>query len=57
FLSAVKKGYKSDNLFKKIVVKPADFKAFEVRDQIIYCRTRGNEEVMCLPDLKLGEQS
>ncbi|KAJ7174327.1 hypothetical protein C8R46DRAFT_817978, partial [Mycena filopes] len=54
---AVRTGYKTDIFFKKILDNPGDFELFKVRDNLIYGRNRGREEVLCIPNAKLGEKS
>ncbi|KAJ6448456.1 hypothetical protein C8R45DRAFT_947983 [Mycena sanguinolenta] len=56
-LEAIRNRYKSDSFFTKTVVNPKDLAGFRMKKGLIYCQNRGKEEVLCIPDIKLGEQS
>ncbi|KAJ7748902.1 hypothetical protein B0H16DRAFT_1847859, partial [Mycena metata] len=51
----VKAGYKDDKFFSKVISDPKLFAMFELRDELIYTRNRGGEEVLCIPDVMVGE--
>lgn len=57
FCTAVKKGYDTDALYSKILDDPGTFKAFQIRDGLIWVQNRGGEKVLCIPNAMVGEKS
>ena len=57
FLTAVKSAYASDALFGKIIDKPNDHAAFELREGLIWTRNRAGRKVLAIPKSKLGDRS
>ena len=44
-------------LFAKVLKQPDQHVAFTIRDQLIWSRNRGGEQVLCVPSMKMGSQS
>jgi len=57
FITDIKSGYDHDSLFAKVLKQPDQHAAFTVRDQLIWSRNRGGEQVLCVPSTKMGRQS
>jgi len=57
FLTDIKSGYEHNLLFVKVLKQPDQYTAFTVRDQLIWSRNRGGEQVLCMPLMKMGSQS
>ncbi|KAF8547068.1 hypothetical protein OG21DRAFT_1490546 [Imleria badia] len=57
FLDAVRKGYKSESLLVKIVAQPSHYPQFTEKDSLLYMKICGNEEVLCLPQVKFKGDS
>jgi len=57
FLTDIKSGYEHDSLFVKVLKQPDQHAAFMIRDQLIWSRNRGGEQVLCVPSTKMGHQS
>jgi hypothetical protein len=55
--TAIKSGYAEDMFFAKIIADPTAFSMFSIHEDMIYTRNRGGEEVLCVPDAKVGEYS
>ena len=49
FMTEVKKGYKDDTTFNKIIRAPEEHQLFEVRDGAIWTKNRQGNEVLCVP--------
>ncbi|KAF8218842.1 hypothetical protein L208DRAFT_1070635, partial [Tricholoma matsutake] len=43
------KGYVNDKHFKKVLEKPKDHPDFQIRDDFIWRKNRGGEDVLCIP--------
>jgi hypothetical protein len=54
---AIKAGYQNDPFIGKIVKDPGAFSMFSIKEDMIYTRNRGGEEVVCVPNSRLGEYS
>jgi hypothetical protein len=50
FLKVIRSHYSEDKFFVKIHGKPADFAAFEVKDDLIWSRNTAGDEVLCVPE-------
>src|SRR5882762_869693 len=48
FLDKVKKGYKEDDMFSKIIKEPGNYSAFQYREGFLYTNNRGGQEVLCI---------
>lgn len=48
-LVAIKRQYKTDALFVKVMAKPGHYKAFSERRGLLYSKNRRGEEVLCVP--------
>jgi len=57
FITDIKSGYDHDSLFAKVLKQPDQHAAFMIRDQLIWSRNRGREQVLCVPSTKMGRQS
>jgi len=57
FLTDIKSGYEHHSLFAKVMKQPDQHTAFTLRDQLIWSRNRGGEQVLCVPSTKMGCQS
>jgi len=57
FITDIKSGYDHDSLFTKVLKQPDQHAAFTIRDQLIWSRNRGGEQVLCVPSTKMGGQS
>jgi hypothetical protein len=58
FIQSVKDGYKSDNMFAKVVKDPGHYPTFRVIDGIIHTKSRLGENCMCIPrSLLKGKRS
>ena len=57
FAQAIKDGYDSDPLFKKVLEDPGAHKAFTVREDFIWMKNPGNEDVVCVPYGKTADKS
>jgi hypothetical protein len=57
FITDIKSGYDHDSLFAKVLKQPDQHAAFTIRDQLIWSRNRGGEQVLCVPSTKMGHQS
>jgi len=57
FLADIRSGYEHNLLFAKVLKQPDQYAAFTVRDQLIWSRNRGGEQVLCVPSTKMGCQS
>jgi len=57
FLTDIRSGYEHDSLFAKVMKQPDQHTAFMVRDQLVWSRNRGGEQVLCVPSTKMGHQS
>jgi hypothetical protein len=49
FLDRVKKGYKKDTLFTKIVKEEERYSSFTYREGLLYTNNHGGHEVLCIP--------
>jgi hypothetical protein len=49
FFDAVCRGYKDEPLLAKVVAQPKHIPQFMERNGLLYTKTRGNKEVLCLP--------
>lgn len=56
-VAAVKDSYVKDALFKKVLDKRKDYKAFEVKDGLIWTRNRSGEVTLCVPNAYLNGKS
>ena len=54
FMTEVKKGYKEDALFSKILASPNEYAEFSIRDELIWTKNRGGEDVLCVPSSRCG---
>jgi len=57
FLANIKLGYTHNLLFVKVLKQPDQHTAFTVRDQLIWSRNQGGEQVLCIPSTKMDSQS
>ena len=57
FLDKVKKGYKEDNMFSKIIKEPGNYSAFQYREGFLYTNNRGGQEVLCIPRVMTKDYS
>jgi hypothetical protein len=57
FLDFVKKGYKEDNMFSKIIKEPGNYSAFQYREGFLYTNNRGGQEVLCIPRVMTKDYS
>jgi hypothetical protein len=57
FLADIRSGYEHNSLFVKVVKQPDQHTVFTVRDQLVWSRNRGREQVLCMPSAKMGRQS
>ena len=48
-LDAARKGYQQDPLYSKILDDPDSYKAFKVKDRLLWVRNRIGERVLCVP--------
>ena len=49
FLNKVKRGYRKDTLFSKVLVEKEKYSLFQYRDGYLYTENRGGQEVLCIP--------
>jgi hypothetical protein len=49
FFDRVKKGYKKDTLFAKIVTEKEQYSSFKDRDGLLYTTNHGGHKVLCIP--------
>jgi len=49
FLDKVKKGYKEDNMFSKIIKESGNYSTFQYREGFLYTNNQGGQEVLCIP--------
>jgi hypothetical protein len=49
FLDNIRKGYRDDPLFTKVVKDPSRYATFSARDGLFYTKNRGGLEVLCIP--------
>jgi Integrase zinc binding domain/RNase H-like domain found in reverse transcriptase len=49
FLKNIQKGYKKDQLFKKVIKAPTHFKNFEIINKLLYTRNLAENHVLCIP--------
>jgi Integrase zinc binding domain len=45
----IRRGYVNDKLFRKIVKNPEDHTGFQIRDDFIWMKNCGGEDVLCIP--------
>jgi Integrase zinc binding domain len=57
FLDCVKRGYKKDTLFAKIVKEEKRYSSFKYRDGLLYTNNCGGQEVLCIPRVIMREDS
>src|ERR1700676_5050035 len=57
FLDKVKKGYKEDNMFSKIIKEPGNYSAFQYREGFLYMNNQGGQEVLCIPCIMTKDYS
>ncbi|KAJ7017753.1 hypothetical protein C8F04DRAFT_1278809 [Mycena alexandri] len=55
-ISAIKLAYPNDKLFARVLNHEKDLAMFTVREGLIYTRNRGGEEVLCVPETRMGEK-
>ena len=56
-LSAAHEGYLQDPLYSKILDDPKSYKAFKVKDKLLWVHNRIGECVLCVPRGNLGEKT
>ena len=49
FLNKVKRGYRKDTLFSKVLEDKAKYSLFRYRDGYLHTENRGGQEVLCIP--------
>ena len=49
FLKEMRKGYKRDSLFDKILKAPGHHKGFEIVDNLLYTHNQAGDRVLCIP--------
>ena len=57
FIEDVKAGYDKDKLFSLIIKDPEHYKQFVVRNDLVWTKNRGGEEVLCVPSTISGSQT
>jgi len=57
FIDKVKKGYKEDDMFSKIIKEPGNYSAFQYREGFLYTNNRGGQEVLCIPRIMTKDYS
>ena len=56
-LKAVRNGYEQDPLYSKILDDPNSYRAFKVKDKLLWVCNCIGERVLCIPRGKLGEKT
>ncbi|KZT06180.1 uncharacterized protein LAESUDRAFT_654337, partial [Laetiporus sulphureus 93-53] len=49
--------YVNDPIFAKVLAHPNDHKLFAVHDELIWHKTTSQMEVLCIPHVKVDDQS
>jgi hypothetical protein len=49
FFEDMKLGYNKDKLFSLVIKEPKHYKQLVVRNDVVWTRNRGGEEVLCVP--------
>jgi hypothetical protein len=49
FLKNIRKGYKKDSLFEKVLKAPGHHKNFEIIDDLLYTHNQAGDHVLCIP--------
>jgi hypothetical protein len=57
FLDKLKKGYKEDNMFSKIIKEPGNYSVFQYREGFLYVHNQGGQEVLCIPHVMTKDYS
>jgi hypothetical protein len=55
-LNSIRRGYKKDKLFSKVLEKPGAFKTFECRDGLIFSLNATKDQVLCVPRTMHGRR-
>jgi hypothetical protein len=51
FIEDMKLGYNEDKLFSLVIKEPKHYKQFVVRNDLVWTKNRGGEEVLCFPSM------
>ena len=57
FLDKVKRGYRKDMLFSKVLEDKEKYSLFQYRDGYLYTENRGGQEVLCIPRVVMKDYS
>jgi hypothetical protein len=57
FIEDIKLGYDKDKLFSLVIKEPKHYKQFVVRNDLVWTKNRGGEEVLCVPSTISGLQT
>lgn len=57
FVHIIREAYATDKMYAAVIKDPAGHSTFQIKDGLIWTKNRAQEIVLCVPNVKYGEQS
>ena len=55
-MKSIKRGYKNDKLFAKIIAKPKEYSTFKLKKCLLYSKNSSGDKILCIPRTLHGQR-